>query len=140
MRSHNSGNIHDENLHIWAVERKKSFLENWNILSQKNHVTCQPSKMTIILQHSVFLFRDVTIGFRALNWTSRETYNDEGENSSVETLGSRERKLVTISWYTVTYFKWAFTDVRDKAAIWFHSRLLFIEHSNIHHARVKANL
>ena len=28
MRSHKSGNIHDENLHIWAVERKKSFLEN----------------------------------------------------------------------------------------------------------------
>ena len=28
MRSHNSGKIHDENLHIWAVERKKSFLEN----------------------------------------------------------------------------------------------------------------
>ena len=28
MRSHKSGNIHDENLHIWAVERKKSFLDN----------------------------------------------------------------------------------------------------------------
>ena len=27
-RSHNSGNIYDENLQIWAVERKKSFLEN----------------------------------------------------------------------------------------------------------------
>ena len=27
-RSHNSGNIYGENLHIWAVERKKSFLEN----------------------------------------------------------------------------------------------------------------
>ena len=27
MRSHNSGNIKGENLHIWAVERKKSFLE-----------------------------------------------------------------------------------------------------------------
>ena len=25
---HNSGNIHDESLHIWAVVRKKSFLEN----------------------------------------------------------------------------------------------------------------
>ena len=24
MRSHNSGNIHGENLHIWAVERKKT--------------------------------------------------------------------------------------------------------------------
>ena len=35
MRSHNSGNIYDKNLHFWAVERKKSFLENWNIFSQK---------------------------------------------------------------------------------------------------------
>ena len=37
MSSHNSGNIHGENLHIWAVERKKSDLENWNIFSQKNY-------------------------------------------------------------------------------------------------------
>ena len=28
MRSHDSGNIYDENLHIWALERKKLFLEN----------------------------------------------------------------------------------------------------------------
>ena len=27
MRSHNTGNIYDENLHIWAVERKKNFLK-----------------------------------------------------------------------------------------------------------------
>ena len=33
--SHNSGNIHGENLHILAIEREKSFLENWNIFSQK---------------------------------------------------------------------------------------------------------
>ena len=26
-RSHNLGNIRGENLHIWAVERKKKFLE-----------------------------------------------------------------------------------------------------------------
>ena len=25
---HNSGNIHDEKLHIWAIEQKKSFPEN----------------------------------------------------------------------------------------------------------------
>ena len=25
VRSHNSGNIYDENLHIWAVERKNNF-------------------------------------------------------------------------------------------------------------------
>ena len=34
-RSQNSGNIHGENLHIGAVEREKSFLENRNIFSQK---------------------------------------------------------------------------------------------------------
>ena len=28
MRSHNSGTTYDKNLHIWAVERKKLFLEN----------------------------------------------------------------------------------------------------------------
>ena len=28
IRLHNSGNIHGENLHIWAVVRKKVFLEN----------------------------------------------------------------------------------------------------------------
>ena len=39
MRSHNSGNIQAENLHIWTVERKKSFLENENIFSQKNYTT-----------------------------------------------------------------------------------------------------
>ena len=40
MRSHNSDNIHGEKLHISAVERKESFLENWNIFSQK--ITVQP--------------------------------------------------------------------------------------------------
>ena len=34
-RSHNSGNIYGKNLHILAIEREKSFLENWNIFSQK---------------------------------------------------------------------------------------------------------
>ena len=28
MSSHNSGNIQGENVHIWAIERKKLFLEN----------------------------------------------------------------------------------------------------------------
>ena len=28
MRSHKSGNIHVENGHIWAVQRKKLFLAN----------------------------------------------------------------------------------------------------------------
>ena len=39
MRSHNSGDIYDRTLHIWAVERKKSFLENWNKFLPKNHIT-----------------------------------------------------------------------------------------------------
>ena len=38
MRSHNSGNIHGEILHIWAVERTKSFLENYNFF-HKNYTT-----------------------------------------------------------------------------------------------------
>ena len=29
MRPHNSGNIHGENLHLWAVERTKLFLRTW---------------------------------------------------------------------------------------------------------------
>ena len=28
VRSHYLGNINGENLHIWAIERKKLFLEN----------------------------------------------------------------------------------------------------------------
>ena len=40
MRPHNLGNIHRENFHIRVVERKKkSFLENENIFSQKNYTT-----------------------------------------------------------------------------------------------------
>ena len=39
MRSHKSGNIHGENLHIWAVERKKLLLENKNMFLQKNYTT-----------------------------------------------------------------------------------------------------
>ena len=39
MRSHNSGNIQVENLHISALERKNSFLEKDNIFSQKTYAT-----------------------------------------------------------------------------------------------------
>ena len=35
-------------------------------------------------------------------------------NNSVETTQQRERKLVTISWYTEIYFERAYTDVKDK--------------------------
>ena len=37
-----------------------------------------------------------------------------GRNNSVETTRQRERKLVTISWYTEIYFERAYTDVKDK--------------------------
>ena len=53
-------------------------------------------------------------------------------------LGWRERKLGTISWYTEIYFERACTNVKDKTAFWFHGRFLFVEHSNIHQATVKA--
>ena len=39
MRSHNYGNIQCEHLHISALERKNSFLENDNIFSQKTYAT-----------------------------------------------------------------------------------------------------
>ena len=35
MRSHNSGNIHDENWHIWAVERKNIFSKTKIYFHQK---------------------------------------------------------------------------------------------------------
>ena len=38
MRSHNSGNIHGENVHIWAVQRKKIISRKLKyILTQKLH-------------------------------------------------------------------------------------------------------
>ena len=37
MRSHNSGNIHGENVHIWAVERKNHFSKTKIYLTQKLH-------------------------------------------------------------------------------------------------------
>ena len=52
-RSRNSGNIHGENLHILAIEREKSFLENWNIFSQKTapqllgHIELQNMKVGV---------------------------------------------------------------------------------------------
>ena len=46
-------------------------------------------------------------------------------NNSVETIRQRERKLVTISWYTEIYFERAYTDVKDKTILvpqYFYSR------------------
>ena len=79
----------------------------------------------------------MTIGFRALNWTSRAKCNN-GENSWIETI--RLVRTETRHRYREIYFKRAFTDVKDKTEFWFHIRLLFVERSYIHHARVKANL
>ena len=47
-----------------------------------------------------------------------------GGNNSVETTRQRERKLVTISWYTEIYFERAYTDVKDKT-IFGSTALLF---------------
>ena len=43
-----------------------------------------------------------------------ENVQTGGEISSVETTWQRERKLVTIPWYTEIYFERAYTDVKDK--------------------------
>ena len=47
----------------------------------------------------------------------------EGNNSE-ETTRQRERKIVTISWYTEIYFERAYTDVEDKT-IFGSTALLF---------------
>ena len=39
MRSHNSGNIHGENLHIWAVEQKNNFSKTEIYFHKKNYTT-----------------------------------------------------------------------------------------------------
>ena len=44
MRSHKSGNIHDENLHIWAVERKKSFLKKNTTITRTYWATKRESR------------------------------------------------------------------------------------------------
>ena len=62
------------------------------------------------------VLKNVTIVFLAqtggLNLRGRHN-NNWGDNS-VETTWQRERKLVTISWYTEIYFERAYTDVKDK--------------------------
>ena len=69
----------------------------------------------------------MTIGFRALNWTSRETYK-AGEINSVETTP-----------LTRTETRHDFLAHGDllRASLY---GLLCVEHSNIHHARVKTKL
>ena len=39
MRSHNSGNIHGENLHVWAVELKSHFSKTIIYFHKKNYTT-----------------------------------------------------------------------------------------------------
>ena len=67
-RSHNSGNIHGENLHILAIEREKSFLENWNIFSQKTapqllgHIELQNMKAGV--KRVLSYWRPLLVGLR----------------------------------------------------------------------------
>ena len=61
----------------------------------------------------------VTIGFRPLTGKLEDRIFADGTittggNNSVETTWQRERKLVTISWYTEICFERAYTDVKDK--------------------------
>ena len=58
----------------------------------------------------------VTIGFLSKlgNWIFAGGTIATGGNNSVETTRQRERKLVTISWYTEICFERAYTDVKDK--------------------------
>ena len=67
-RSHNSGNIHAENLHILAIEREKSFLENWNVFSQKTapqllgHIELQNMKVGV--KRVLSYWRPLLVGLR----------------------------------------------------------------------------
>ena len=61
----------------------------------------------------------VTIGFRPLtgkleDWIFADGTTTTGGTNSVETTWQRERKLVTISWYTEICFERAYTDVKNK--------------------------
>ena len=54
--------------------------------------------------------------FSLANWklNLRGRHNNNWGKNSVETTRQRERKFVTISWYTEIYFERAYTDVKDK--------------------------
>ena len=58
------------------------------------------------------------------NWIFADGTITTGGNNSVETTWQRERKLVTIPWYTEVYFERAYTDVKDKTI--FGSTVSFI--------------
>ena len=53
MSSHNSGNIHGENLHIWAVERKSQFSKTETYFHKKTtpqllgHIGLQNMKVAV---------------------------------------------------------------------------------------------
>ena len=66
--------------------------------------------------YCIFAAEIVTIVFapKLENWIFADGTITTGGNNSVETTWKRERKLVTISWYTEIYFERAYTDFKDK--------------------------
>ena len=51
-RSHNLGNIRGENLHIWAVERKKIISRKVKYISTKNYTTNFELLAAVCLMHA----------------------------------------------------------------------------------------
>ena len=51
-RSHNLGNIRGENLHIWAVERKKIISRKVKYISTKNYTTNFEWLAAVCLMHA----------------------------------------------------------------------------------------
>ena len=68
---------------------------------------------------------DTLFAPRLEDWIFADGTTTTGGSNSVETTRQRERKLVTISWYTEIYFERAYTDVKDKTILvpqYFYSR------------------
>ena len=81
----------------------------------------------------------VTIDFRALNWTSRETYKT-GEINSVET--TRLTRTETRHDFLVhgDLLQASLRGCQGWDSVLAPQQTLFVEHSNIHHARFKTKL
>ena len=65
--------------------------------------------------------------FSPQNWKTDSSWTEQQQLGEItlETTWQRERKLVTISWYTEIYFERAYTDVKDKTILvpqYFYSR------------------
>ena len=81
----------------------------------------------------------VTIGFRALNWTSRETYKT-GKINSIET--TRLTRTETRHDFLVhgDLLQASLRGCQGWDSVLAPQQTLFVEHSNIHHARFKTKL